>query len=763
MATPRENQLTSALIAAVQNSPEFLTLDPTTRQSLNQLINVYFTNTGSGLLREVDEQTNFQLNTIPNQTVGVNNPLNIVSQNQSSKQVSDTLSPVIKNDLSDKLTVRLTNDIFNSFSSQLPPVVRSSINSAALRSGITNSVSSSVPGAIDRTVLSFSTNLMSGKQSFNPTVADITRLFNSNPSGALTTINQEFADSISSEALKEAQAFNVQSPSNTEKLIVQNTGFLDPAAQFPTKEYAGRSEVNKLATGDINGTIVQTKEKERRKGIQLPSGQIFEQPPIPFKGEYPYNKVTQTESGHIIEIDDTPGAERLQVYHKSGTFVEIDVNGTVVKRTKGSNYEIIDKNGYISVNGDASVSVKGSVKVYIGGDADIEVDGDVNLNCFNDITMQAAGRVDISATEEINLHSANVNIEADVDLNIKSDRDSYYTSGATMHHKANGIMFSQTLSNYNVLAGGSIKNQAGSDFHNLSAGSMYSQTGSQMHLKASSTINADGSQIYWNSGTSSAASSSLAATYSLSANIGLIGGRKDVVYETIADPISPSYLDKYGFFAEDSELSNESNEQRRKLKELGIATQSELDTTQIPIETISPSSSNVVVVQPDRFVLSQSYLPDNFQLSKHFTLGDVSSKAVVSGYPVVSQGDLNYGQIVYNLQGVALNILEPVLALYPNVFVISGFRSLDSSSSTSDHPKGKAVDIQFKGASRSEYFEIAKRLSETLNYDKLFLEYRTYGTGFPWIHISFDVNKQRKIVYTYFNDKRYGSGLSNFA
>ena len=762
MATTRENQLADVLVRGIQNSPEFLTIDPSTRQILNQTIESYVRLNAGSYVQQVDQTSNFQLNSIPANAVGANNPLNLVGSNLSSSDVATTITPVVQGDLSNNLTASLTDGIVNSFASKLPPILRSSINTNFLRSGITASATSSVPQAIEGSITSFSADLMSGKNIFPARVTNISSLF-ANPAAGLPQINQQYASSIYNEALSEASQFNTNSDSNQEKLIVQSTGFIDPAAQYPTKEYAGRTEVNKLATGDVNGTIVQTKEKERRKGIQLPNGTIFEQPPIPFKGEYPYNKVTQTESGHIIEMDDTPGAERIQIYHRSGTFVEIDANGTVVKRTKGSSYEIIDRNGYISVNGDASVSVKGSIKVYIGGDADIEVEGDVNLNCFNDITMQAAGRVDISATEEINLHSANINIEADIDLNVKSDRDSYYTAGGSMHHKSNGIMYSQTLSNYNILAGGSILNESQDQIHNLAAGSIFNQSGSQIHFKASSTINADGSQIYWNSGTSSAARSSLAATYSFSANIGLIGGRKDVIYSTIPDPVSPSYLDKFGLNAEDSEFPEEGDEQQRLLKQLGVASSDDLSQSQVPLGTETPVSTNSTIIQPSTFVLSQSFLPDNFQLSKHFTLDKLSSKAVVANFPVQAQLGLSYGEIVFNLQGLALNILEPTLALYPNMFVISGFRTALSSSSLSDHPRGKAVDIQFRGVSKLEYFEIAKRLAENLNYDKILLEYKTYGTGMPWIHISFDVNQQRKQLFTYFNDKKYGSGLTSFA
>ena len=41
------------------------------------------------------------------------------------------------------------------------------------------------------------------------------------------------------------------------------------------------------------------------------------------------NQVTKTVGGHLIELDNTPGEERINVKHKSGTTLLIDKNGGV--------------------------------------------------------------------------------------------------------------------------------------------------------------------------------------------------------------------------------------------------------------------------------------------------------------------------------------------------------------------------------------------------------------------------------------------------
>jgi phage baseplate assembly protein gpV len=56
-------------------------------------------------------------------------------------------------------------------------------------------------------------------------------------------------------------------------------------------------------------------------------------PSDPYAAEYPHNKVTQTTSGHVIEIDDTPEGERIHIRHKSGSFIEFHPDGSLVIKT----------------------------------------------------------------------------------------------------------------------------------------------------------------------------------------------------------------------------------------------------------------------------------------------------------------------------------------------------------------------------------------------------------------------------------------------
>ena len=90
-------------------------------------------------------------------------------------------------------------------------------------------------------------------------------------------------------------------------------------------------------------------------------------------GQYPYNHVYESESGHIHEIDDTKGGERLFTQHTSGTFEEIHPDGSKVVKIIGDNYEIVAGKSNIAIFGDVNITTSGTVRELIKGDYHIEL------------------------------------------------------------------------------------------------------------------------------------------------------------------------------------------------------------------------------------------------------------------------------------------------------------------------------------------------------------------------------------------------------
>lgn len=96
------------------------------------------------------------------------------------------------------------------------------------------------------------------------------------------------------------------------------------------------------------------------------------EPASPYAAKYPYNKVLETESGHFVEVDDTPGQERLHIFHKSGTYTEIDKDGRKVDKVVDNHIEIVLK--------DQTVHIIGNVDIKVDGNYTLNVDGDIVMN-----------------------------------------------------------------------------------------------------------------------------------------------------------------------------------------------------------------------------------------------------------------------------------------------------------------------------------------------------------------------------------------------
>jgi hypothetical protein len=120
---------------------------------------------------------------------------------------------------------------------------------------------------------------------------------------------------------------------------------------------------------------------------------------------YPKNHVYESESGHTVEFDDTKDAERINEHHKSGTFYEVDADGTKVTRIVANNYVIVAGSNNINIKGDVNLTIDSNCRTYIKGNWDIQVDGsktevvkkNVTETYGADQTTKITGNLDVDA------------------------------------------------------------------------------------------------------------------------------------------------------------------------------------------------------------------------------------------------------------------------------------------------------------------------------------------------------------------------------
>lgn len=242
---------------------------------------------------------------------------------------------------------------------------------------------------------------------------------------------------------------------------------------YPKEDSLNESDTNRLARNEqISETIVQLKKdnvdtdvptaditcSSVKAGISSKTssskstGKEWSEPKTKYDAVYPHNHVYESESGHTIEIDDTPDAERLHRYHRTGTFEEIHPNSDRVQKVVRDNYTIIMKDNNVHIDGKTNVTIDKGCKIFVNadeesGNLDIHVGSGANLNIeVNEGNINAkVGSGDMN----IELASGNLN------TNVQGNHQ-HYVSG-----------------DFNMRVDGTVKVQSG--------GKQY-YNGSQVHL-----------------------------------------------------------------------------------------------------------------------------------------------------------------------------------------------------------------------------------------------------------------------------------------
>jgi len=149
------------------------------------------------------------------------------------------------------------------------------------------------------------------------------------------------------------------------------------------------------------------------------------------KTVYPYNNVYESESGHLFEMDDTPKDERIQLYHRAGSYLEYAADGSVTEKIEAKKSETVRAGSTLYVGENLTVIVKGNANYQVDGDFTISCKN-FNLSAKEAIGMSAGKSASMSAGEDVGI-SAKKNITAsakgDLSLSAKQGSGSFSSKG----------------------------------------------------------------------------------------------------------------------------------------------------------------------------------------------------------------------------------------------------------------------------------------------------------------------------------------------
>ena len=249
-------------------------------------------------------------------------------------------------------------------------------------------------------------------------------------------------------------------PGKPVELAVSNKGFYDPNGVYP--KYINEVDTNRLATNDTANPHLFLELRKLTRKTQVATadfnvvtnadgtntvasdGDTWSQPSIPYAAVYPYNHVFESESGHIMEYDDTADNERIFQSHRTGTSYEIDKNGNKVDIIKGDHYTILSGKSQALIEGNSDISINGRHKVYLNKSGgvnnhyDIQIGPNANINIqvdkgnINLVTVD--GKINVNSAGDYNLKvggNMTVSVEGNILETVEGNKTSNTTGNVT--------------------------------------------------------------------------------------------------------------------------------------------------------------------------------------------------------------------------------------------------------------------------------------------------------------------------------------------
>ena len=253
------------------------------------------------------------------------------------------------------------------------------------------------------------------------------------------------------------------------------TGFYDPNKIFP--RHINEPDVNRLAVNqkddDGNETNPHLSLELRRatritglatadfdatkaadgSDIVASDTDNWNQPEIAYGSIYPKNHVYESESGHLLEFDDTIdntdpdnpiSRERIHLYHKTGSSVEYNPNGDRVNIVKGDDYMLMSGSNKVDIQGLSDITIGGRHKIYINKDGAVDNNYDIQIGPNANINIQVdKGDINLVTKDgRVNVNSAgdyNVKVGGNYTMTVAGNR-AITTEGTTTDNTTGAVI-----------------------------------------------------------------------------------------------------------------------------------------------------------------------------------------------------------------------------------------------------------------------------------------------------------------------------------
>ena len=130
-------------------------------------------------------------------------------------------------------------------------------------------------------------------------------------------------------------------------------------------------------------------------------------------------KVIRTRSGHTIELNDTEGEEKINIYDNEGSIITFDTANKSLIINSAENIDIAAKNINISAEENIVVGAKGNIDIAAEGDLNEQAKGNVAIQSDGDTAVKSKGATTVEATKDATVKGMNLVAEGIKNADLK--------------------------------------------------------------------------------------------------------------------------------------------------------------------------------------------------------------------------------------------------------------------------------------------------------------------------------------------------------
>ena len=223
---------------------------------------------------------------------------------------------------------------------------------------------------------------------------------------------------------------------------------------------------------DIDETYVGHRDANTLQKQKIADSDLTWGEPGPaYAAQYPHNRVIETPGGHSIELDDTPGAERIAINHTSGAYVEIDAIGTVKERANSDRYEINIGTRHES-SGHSVVTINGNSHVYVKGNKTEEIMGNYKRIVHGENEVTSGGQSYYNAGGHLFMRGASTKIEGNADRVTIFGKNEIQLEAENQINSVSGHIKNTAMLTFSAYANKAVRLTSAADTHIYAIGSI---------------------------------------------------------------------------------------------------------------------------------------------------------------------------------------------------------------------------------------------------------------------------------------------------